>query len=324
MSAQSKEQKLIAAIKNMLGSKGRFIGDDCAVLPNNILVTSDTLVEEVHFKLLWTSLFDLGWKAMSVNLSDIAAMAGRPQYALVVLSAPQELYEQDKIISLYKGISECANEYNTVIIGGDITRGNNLAITITVIGQADQAGVLLRSGAKNGDIIVVTGDFGASHAGLSILKNTSSNHGKKYQYCLSEFCKPKPKLAQAQQLIKRIGNRGALMDTSDGLADALLQISQASNVGMQIDLAYIPIAKPTIEYARQMGADPLDYALYGGEDYQLLACLSAEQWSLWQKEVADIPFQKIGKVVDKSGVWLISANDKTYEIDSSQIFQHIS
>ncbi len=335
MSALNKEQKLIAEIKSMVGAGGRFIGDDCAVLPDKLLVTTDTLVEQTHFNLDWTDLNELGWKAMAVNLSDIAAMAGIPKYALIVLSAPEKLYESRKIISLYEGLNNCAQHYKTLIVGGDITRSPHLVVTVTIIGQANDAGVLLRSGAKAGDAVLVTGDFGASHVALRLLQNSSAqnpaikgsqSHKSPYNHCLESFLTPKPKLAQAWQLVERIGSRGALMDTSDGLADALLQISQASKVGMEIDLKEIPIHEQTIKYAREIKADPLEFALYGGEDYQLLACLSMQEWSAWQKGCPDIQnyFKQIGIVNDTSDIQLKSGNEKAYKLDPNRIFQHIS
>ncbi len=325
----NKEQKLIARIKDILGPAGRFIGDDCAVLPGKMLVTTDTLVEKIHFSLDWTGFTDLGWKALAVNLSDIAAMAGKSKYALIVLSAPEELYLDDKIISLYEGIKACAAQYNTLIVGGDITRGQCLSITITVIGEANDAGVLMRNGAKPGDVVVVTGDFGASGAGLRYLQksgqvaNQVSGH---YEHCLQQFLCPSPKLIEASLLVETIGSRGALMDASDGLADALLQISQASNVGMQIDLKAIPIHEQTNQFALQNALDPLDLALYAGEDYQLVACLDHKKWQIWQKEypAQANSFQQIGTVTDSKNIQLMFGNEEGHKLDPKRIFQHIA
>ena len=327
MSSLNQEQKLIAKIKALIADSGRFIGDDCAVLPGKMLVTTDTLVEQTHFKLDWTSLNELGWKAMAVNLSDIAAMAGTPKYALIVISAPEEFYTNEKIISLYEGLNNCAQHYKTAIVGGDIARGPNLAITITIIGQANEAGILLRSGAKAGDVVIATGDFGASHAGLRLLQTSSPKDiQSQYKHCLQEFLSPRPQLSESWQLVKKIGSRGALMDTSDGLADALLQVSQASNIGMQIDLNTIPIHEQTIKFARQANVDPLEFALYGGEDYQLLACLSAEQWQAWQNEfsASQNSFKQIGIVSNSPDIQLMFGNERAYKLDPKRIFKHIS
>jgi thiamine-monophosphate kinase len=326
MTPLNKEQKLIAKIKTMVDAGG-FIGDDSAVLPGGLLVTADTLVEQTHFNLNWTALSELGWKAMAVNLSDIAAMAGIPKYALIVISAPEEFYGAEKIISLYEGLNDCAQRYKTAIVGGDISCGPNLTITVTIIGQAQEAGVLLRNGAKPGDAIIVTGDFGASRAGLRICQDSLTKDALlRYKHCLKEFLTPNPKLAESWRLVERIGSRGALMDTSDGLADAFLQVSQASNVGMQIDLNAIPVSEQTKKYASEVKTDPLDFALYGGEDYQLLACLSAEEWLSWQTESPDIKnsFKQIGNVTNTADVQLMFGNEKAYQLDPARIFKHIS
>jgi thiamine-monophosphate kinase len=327
MTALSKEQKLIAKIKTMVGASGRFIGDDCAVLPDRLLATTDTLVEHIHFEINWTTLKDLGWKAMAVNLSDIAAMAGIPKYALIVLSAPKELYKTEKIISLYEGIIACAQEYKTAIVGGDITAAPNLSITVTVIGQAHQNGVLMRSSAKPGDIVIASGNFGASNAGLRILQSSLLKDNKdEYKYCLEEFFTPSPKLKEAWLLAEKVGARGALMDTSDGLADALLQIAKASDVGMNINSEKIPIHEQTRNAAQQLQVDPLKLALYGGEDYQLVACLPEQNWLSWKNESQDLQklFTQIGIVNDSGNVQLMFGNDKPCALDPQQIFQHIS
>ncbi len=327
MTSLNKEQKLIAKIKAMVDADGSFIGDDCAVLPGNMLVTTDTLVEHIHFSLDWTALGELGWKAMAVNLSDIAAMAGIPKYALIVLSAPDELYNSEKIVSLYEGLNDCAQRYKTAIVGGDITRGRNLSITVTIIGQAHDAGILLRKGANLGDVVIVTGSFGASQAGFRLCQKPLTKEILfRYKHCLKEFLTPNPKLAQSWQLVEKIGSRGALMDTSDGLADALLQVSRASNVGMQIDLNSIPIDEQTKTFASAARVDPMDLALYGGEDYQLLACLSEQEWLSWQNESPDInsSFKQIGKITNTAGVQLLLDNQKTAPLDPERIYQHIS
>jgi thiamine-monophosphate kinase len=271
-------------------------------------------------------------------------MSGRPKYALVVISAAEELYLGDKIISLYEGINDCAKEYDTLIVGGDITRGQNLAITITVIGEAHASGVLMRSGAQVGDVIVVTGEFGSSGAALRILQNdilvaaraagqsittansSASNTSLPYAHCLQQFLRPLPRLKESWSLVEQIGNRGALMDASDGLADALLQISQASNVGMQIDLKAVPIHEQTRQFASQANINPLDLALYAGEDYQLVACLSEKQWSLWKQKnpIAANYFKQIGTVNNSKNIQLMFGNEEWQKLDPKLIFQHIS
>ncbi len=317
----NREQKLISQIKSLVDAGGRFIGDDCAILPGNLLTTTDTMVEQTHFRLDSTSLNDLGWKAMAVNLSDIAAMAGLPEYALIALSAPENFYTSNKVLALYEGLHACAKHYKTSIVGGDITRGSSLIITITILGRAGQSGVLQRNGAKAGDIVLVTGDFGASAAGLQLLTDNSSS----FQHCLDKHRRPQPRLKESQTLIEKTGSRGALMDTSDGLADALAQIARASNVGMQIDLAAVPVHSQTKKFASQANLDPYELALYGGEDYELVACLPKSVWEVWQRRSPETAsaFQAIGTVNDTNNIQLMFGNEAAYELDLKRVFQHI-
>lgn len=319
----NQEQKLISKITALLGSNGKFIGDDCAVLPDKMLLTIDSLIEQTHFQLDSISMNDLGWKAMAVNLSDIAAMAGKPQYAVVALSATPDFYASNKVIALYKGLIACATEYNTAIVGGNITRAPQLSITISAIGQAHQAGTLKRTGAKPKDVIIVTGDFGASAVGLQLSMNKSSS--RLFNHCLSKHMRPIPRLIESWQLVKRIGNRGALMDTSDGLADALTQIAQSSHVGMRIDLNAIPIHKQTRKFATEANLDPYQLALYGGEDYELVACLSEKTWQNWQAEDKSVKanFKQIGVVDHSNNIQLMFGNEIAHKLDLKQVFQHI-
>jgi len=319
----NQEQKLISQIKNLVDTGGRFIGDDCAVLPGNLLLTTDALVEQTHFRLDSISLNDLSWKAIAVNLSDIAAMAGIPEYALVTLSAPADFYASNKVLSLYEGLHSCAQHYQTNIVGGDITRGTNLVIVITILGRAHQSGVLRRCGAKAGDIVLVTGDFGASAAGLRLLEG---NAYCPFKHCLDKHRRPQPRLKESHQLVERTGSRGALMDTSDGLADALAQIAAASNVGMQIDLAAVPIHADTRAFASQANLDPYELALYGGEDYELVACLPAQTWQDWHKQAPDTAssFIQIGIVDDTNNIQLMFGNGTAHQLDLQKVFQHIA
>jgi thiamine-monophosphate kinase len=322
----SNEQKLIEDIRSKTGT--RFIGDDCARLPGNLLVTSDTLVDGTHFILEQNraKLENLGWKSMAVSLSDIAAMAGHPRYALVAITMPDQLSRQS-FSHLYEGLLDCCKHYKTVIVGGDITKGAILSLTTTVIGEVDGNGCLMREGAKVGDVVVVTGHFGASKAGLTVLLHPSKSKGpdhSRWRASLSIHNRPEPRLPEAWALVNQTGSRGALMDTSDGLADALAQIARKSNVGMEIDLSKIPISAETIALANLYGEDVLDWALYGGEDYELVACLSEKTWRAWcsRANIAAPPFQAIGKVTNTNEIELMFADKKGPSLDLRRSFQH--
>lgn len=312
----SSEQELIEEIKSIIGTK--YIGDDCARLPGNLLMSSDSLVDGTHFLSKKTAIQDIGWKSMAVNLSDIAGMAGRPRYATVALIIPNDFRKQD-FTNLYKGLAECAALYKTTIVGGDISVGTVLTIVITIIGEEHESGCLKRSGAMPGDAIVVTGHFGASCAGLNILLEGAAFSAP----FLNQHLRPTPRLSESWQFVKRTGNRAALMDTSDGLADALAQIARSSQVGMVIDLKSVPSHAQTQQIAVQFKKDPFELALYGGEDYELVGCLPESVWQSWLLEEA-VPFTKVGTVTKSGKIELHIGDQPGPKFDLSKCFQHIA
>jgi thiamine-monophosphate kinase len=331
----SKEQKLIQLIKAKVGEK--YIGDDCAILPGGLLVSADSLVAGTHFLLEKITLEDLGWKALAVNLSDIAAMAGKPRYAVVSVTMPTDLNDAS-IAQLYEGLHQCAEVYKTEIVGGDLTSGPCLMIAITVIGEVSEKGCLRRGGARVGDVVVVTGDFGASRAGLerllteswadlkTRLKAASREHlAGQGGCCLQRHFRPLPRLEEAEALVAQTGSRAALMDTSDGLADALSQIAEASGVGMTIDLDEVPIREETKELAKKAGLDVIDWALYGGEDYELVGCLSDATWRKWlASDHSPARFLKqIGSVTSSESINLTFGGQPGPTLDLRKAFQHI-
>ncbi len=312
----TREQELVGSIKSWTDSP--FIGDDCAVVADGVLLTTDTLVEGTHFLLPQIALRDLGWKSVAVNLSDVAAMAGRPRNLLISITVSPHL---DKVAfrELYEGMIECSKTYGAQIVGGDLTKGAALTIGITVQGQVHENGCLLRSGAKPGDLVIVTGDFGASRAGLWILLNRLDS-AKQFPHAISAHIHPLPRLCESWSMVRRTAGRGALMDASDGLADALSQICRASDVGMDIDLEKLPIDAETIAIAQLAGADPVDWALYGGEDYELVGCIPESSLKDW---VEDNPFQVIGVVTAVDEINLKSGEKTASQLDLSKCFEQI-
>lgn len=308
------EQRLIAAIKDWTGDSS--IGDDCAELPGQTLVTVDTLVEGTHFLRPLISLRDLGWKAIAVNLSDIAAMAGRPRYLLVSLTLPESL-KTAEFRQLYQGMLECARAHRVRIAGGDLTRGPIMVISVTVLGEAHENGCLRRSGARPGDVVAVTGDFGASAAGLWAL--TTGIDG--FTALKQRHCRPVPRLTEGWLLASEAGSRGALMDASDGLADALVQISAASGTGVEVDLELVPVAMETLRAAQSAGVCPLDWAMYGGEDYELVACLPGSTWDRLGG-LSKNPFTAIGEVTASGTITLKNYGASGPGIDLARGFQH--
>lgn len=330
----SQEQQLIESIKAMVGT--RFLGDDCALIAGGNLLSTDTLVEGTHFIIEKCKFNDIGWKAMAVNLSDIAAMAGRPRYALVAITMPPRMKQSD-FTELYEGIVDCASRYRTTIVGGDITRGPVLVITITILGEVSDNGCLMRGGAQVGDVVVVTGHFGASRAGLALLTDSEAKShetvnfkNNKFSVCLNQYFRPIPKLIESWAFVKHTGNRAALMDASDGLADALAQIASASrtaasHIGMHIYLDSVPIHDETKEAAKLFKQDCHTWALYGGEDFELVGCLPEPVWRSWQKAEPNsaCSFKAIGKVTDSGKVELFVDDKPAPKLDLAKCFQHI-
>lgn len=308
-----KEHRFIAFIKDL--TQQSRIGDDCATLPGQTLVSADMLVENLHFRLDSTCLGDLGWKAMAVNLSDIAAMAGRPRYALVNLSLPAAIANHG-FEELYKGMQDCAQHYRTKIVGGDLTGGEKLVISITVIGEVHEAGCMFRSGASPGDYVVVTGDFGASAAGLWLL----SRGRKDSSYCLERHRQPRPRLCESWSFVRAAKGRGALMDASDGLADALLQIAAQSGVAIDIDAQQIPVHEQTKQTCSLANLPLLQTALYGGEDYELVGTISPDNWQQLCS-ASHNSFKIIGKV-SAGALVRVNCGDRYLTLDLESTFAH--
>ena len=246
------------------------IGDDAAVwapAPGDVsVVTTDTLVEGVHFRLDWTDWRSLGFKALAVNLSDIAAMGAAPRLATITLGLRGSERVAD-LVSLYEGIGELAEVHRIAIAGGDIVRSPEcLSISVTAIGEVRRERLLRRSGARVGDVIAVSGTIGASAAGLQVLANPERFAGMATTGLLvAAHLQPIPRIALGQ-LLGELGVAAA-MDLSDGLLGDLPKILAASGVGATVDARALPVA-PSV---RALFPDTwLDLALRGGEDYELL------------------------------------------------------
>lgn len=249
------------------------IGDDCAALAlggaDYLLWTVDTLVEGVHFDLAYTSLFQLGWKSLAVNLSDIAAMGGEPRYALLSLGWPP-MRDRRLALEFAAGLAQAAREYGVAVIGGDtVASPPGLAVTVTLIGQVPAAQMLRRSGARVGDLIFVTGNLGEAAAGLEILRQGLDLAPDLKKPLVQAHLSPRPQLA-AGRILAREGLATALIDTSDGVATDLYHICQASGVGARLPASSVPISPRVNAAAPDLRRDPLNLALTGGEDYLLL------------------------------------------------------
>jgi thiamine-monophosphate kinase len=298
------EFELIARLTAKLRQSRRTIlgpGDDCAILAparEPQLVTIDSMVEGVHFKLEWFSPEILGARALTVNLSDIAAMGGFPTACVVNLAIRPGLGARffDR---LYAGLAEAANASGTDIVGGNVTSADALAITITLIGVARRS-ALRRDAARPGDDIFVTGTLGDAAIGWRIMAGKVRARGSSRRFLMDRFLQPVARLAVGQRLAK-IRPAPAAIDISDGLWQDLGHVLERSGVGAEIEAGAIPVSPAY----RAVAADNLEFALSGGEDYELLFCLRPGHSEAALTRRLGVPIRRIGRIVAGRGARLI-------------------
>ena len=248
------------------------LGDDAAVVAlagRTLLLTTDALLEGVHFRRGTATLRDIGAKALAVNLSDIAAMGGEPRWALLALGMPPDLSVAD-VDELYAGLGETADRHGVSLVGGDTTAAPaGLVLSLTVVGEVEGA-PLRRQGAQPGDAILVTGTLGAAAAGLAVLEHGAGSAASEAAETVRRaHRRPTPRVAEGS-LIRASGTATAMIDLSDGLATDLGHILEESRVGAVVRLADLPIDDATRAVARAHAVDEIEWAVSGGEDYELL------------------------------------------------------
>lgn len=285
----------------------RSIGDDCAVFAppagRHLLVTTDTLVERVHFDLGWHPPELLGRKAAAVNLSDIAAMGGGPLYALLSLAAPAGTDEGwlDRVMT---GFLTVLAEHDTILIGGDTVRGEQVVISVTLIGDAAPDRILYRSGARKGDLVWVSGQLGEAAAGLELCRRGDES---RWPELVRAHLDPRPRMALGRFLAET-GTVHAMMDLSDGLATDLAHLCRESGLGAEVEAASLPLSPALQEAAAHLGRAPGELALTGGEDYELLFATgpeATETLPLQVQEATGLEIHRVGRLTAGSGVWLL-------------------
>jgi thiamine-monophosphate kinase len=278
-----------------------------------VLLSTDALIEGIHFDLTYFSFFQLGWRSLAANLSDIAAMGGWPQHAVVTLGIPENI-EVESVEEIYRGMKTVADQFQTSIIGGDTSLSpNGIFISVAVVGQVAESQLTRRSGAQIGDALFVTGSLGGSQAGLRILNSQKTWLKEKYAAAVERHLSPTPRLKEANFLVKNCPIH-SMIDISDGLASDLGHLCKQSGVGAVIFENQIPIAPDSQGTAEYFNDDPVEYVLYGGEDYELLFTASEENVMELQKQFGKmfgISCTKIGKIIDKTeGIYLEKSNKK--------------
>lgn len=281
-----KEQDFINIIKNQIGNE--YIGDDCAYLKDlGIVVTQDSLVENVHFKLAWCTPYQLGYKAVTVNISDVLASGAEPKYITIALSLPSNI-DENFIEEFYKGAKSALR--GAKIIGGDITGADKVYISITAIGTTNGRKISSRSNAHVGDVVITKGKFGKSSLGLNELMNGGDN-----VELIRAHLEPQLEENFAKEIATQINQEYAMMDTSDGLADALFQIANSSNVS---------INSKFVE------------GIFGAEDYKLVATVPRE----FLKKITE--YEIIGEVIEKQDYILKIGDKKYYNYDELGLYNH--
>jgi thiamine-monophosphate kinase len=295
------------------------VGDDAAVIATSeeevMLVSTDMLVEGIHFNLMYSPLMHLGYKSVVVNLSDIYAMNGTPKQVTVSIAISSR-FPLEAVEELYKGIKKACDIYQVDLIGGDTTSSlSGLMISITALGTAKKDEVVYRSGAKEYDLLVVSGDLGGAYMGLQVLERERSVFKANpdiqpdldgHDYLLERQLKPEAR-KDVIQILKELGvHPTAMIDISDGLASEIMHICKASEVGCTIYDERIPLDAKTSIAAIEFNVDPVTTALNGGEDYELLFTIKQEDY---EKVVSNPNFTVIGHIADKaSGVNLVDKN----------------
>jgi thiamine-monophosphate kinase len=308
-----------------------IVGDDGALIATqpgqSLVVTTDVLVDGVHFSDRTTSPEDAGWRAAAANLSDLAAMGASPLGITVGLGLRSDV-PVSWVEQLYQGMTECLQQYNTAVVGGDVCRSPVITLAITAFGQVDPNRTIRRSAAQVGDAIVVTGVHGASRAGLELLlhPDLGQNLSDAERIALIQaHQRPQPRLdvlpILGEILESQSKIRVAGMDSSDGLADALVQLCQASGVGAKIERSDIPMPPTLNKWVSPEQA--LDWALYGGEDFELVLCLPPEPASALVQQLGN-GAAVVGTITPNLEVRLIDQTGKNPNqvLSLSRGFQH--
>ena len=318
-------------VKLVNDSTVKGIGDDAAVIAasgKQRVITTDMLLEGIHFDLSYIPLHHLGYKAVAVNVSDVAAMNAIPKQITVNIGLSNR-FSVEAVEALYEGIHAACKSYNVDLVGGDTTASySGLVLSITAIGEAEEETISLRSGAKKGDIVCATGDLGGAYVGLQVLEREKQEFKANpqmqpqldnYKYIVQRQLKPEARMDIIHELAEQKIVPTSMIDVSDGLASELLHICRNSGVGVQVYEENLPIDKQTYDTAVEFGLDPITCVMNGGEDYELLFTIRQDDYEKL-KNHPDIHF--IGYVTEHAGkANLITKGGNVVEL-KAQGFNH--
>lgn len=302
-------EKLTENIKLKNANTIKGVGDDAAVIDcgkNYMLVSTDSLIEGIHFNFMYCPLQHLGYKAVAVNLSDIYAMNGKPTQIAVSLALSNRM-SLEALEEIYKGIYKACELYGVDLVGGDTTSSlSGTMISITAIGSVDKDKITYRSGAKENDLICVSGDLGGAYMGLQLLEREKKIFEENskiqpdlsgYDYILERQLKPEPRRDVIEYLAENKIRPTAMIDISDGLSSELLHICKNSAAGCAVYEDKIPLDASTCAAAEEFNMNPVTCALNGGEDYELLFTINMKDYEKVKKNEY---FTVVGHITDKN------------------------
>ena len=325
MSKHLKEFELIARIERLAAKTSarvlKSIGDDAAILRpargHDLVWATDAQVEDVHFRRAWMNPRDIGWRALAVNLSDLAAMGATPLGALVSIAIPESWSDAD-VLALHRGVVACGKKFSCPLIGGNVSsaKGRSLQVHVSVLGEVRRGRALRRDAARVGEDLWVTGQLGVGGASLDALRRGAS--------AARIYLKPDPPLAFAKALAEKGLSRAAI-DVSDGLLADLAHVLEASgNLGAQIELAKVPVPVGLRKLQRADDPQPLAAALNRGEDYQLLFSAPAGKRTAVESlaRATKVKATRIGALVKAPGITLLTSQGLTLPYAGPGGWQH--
>ena len=328
--AQKTEFDFIDSLRQRVASKSESlmagIGDDAAVFRSaagkETVITADLLVEDIDFRRTTTPPYLLGHKALAVSLSDIAAMGARPLWSLISIGVPEDVWQTDFVERLYDGLLELANHYGVQLIGGDTSRTHeNIVIDSVALGECAAGTAVMRAGAGAGDQIFVTGSLGAAAAGLRLIErgahlaeqNLADEDSQKLDHILLRQLRPEPRVGWGIVLgEERLAT--AMIDLSDGLSSDLNRLCAAGGVGALIDSALLPVDNYVTELCGRRALDPLQLALHGGEDFELLFTVKPEDIRRLPRRVDGVEIKRIGEITNAGEGVKITEGARTWEL----------
>ncbi len=326
-------EKLTKSFENINESTVKGVGDDAAIIDNGgkkTIVSTDLLVEGIHFDLVYTPLKHLGYKSVVVNLSDIYAMNAQPKQITVSLAISSK-FTVEALEELYEGIKLACKNYKVDLVGGDTTSSlSGLIISVTAIGEANIEDIVYRNGAKEGDLVCVTGDLGGAYLGLQILEREKAVYLEhpdvqpefdNADYLIGRQLKPEARKDVIQYFKDMSIKPTSMMDLSDGLSSDIFHICKQSNVGCELNEPAIPVNEITYNMALKFNLDPVTCALNGGEDYELLFTIEPEDET---KLSEDENFSIVGQITKKeNGCVLITRSGNRHQL-KAQGWKHFS